>query len=114
MNKPAAINDVSDTAIWVAAHYRAKETERPDAMFRDPLAKLLVGERGAHRELAGAMGRYTEWIVLTRTVNIDDFILDGIRGGVDAVLSTGRGHGYPALPHGPAGHPQWVEADFPI
>ena len=59
MNKPAAINDVSDTAIWVA-HYRAKETLRPDAMFRDPLAKVLVGDRGESiAQSFGAMGRYT-------------------------------------------------------
>jgi O-methyltransferase involved in polyketide biosynthesis len=45
MQKAAEIRDVSDTAIWVA-YYRARETERPDAMFRDPLARVLVGDRG--------------------------------------------------------------------
>ncbi|MDE3110116.1 MAG: class I SAM-dependent methyltransferase, partial [Acidobacteriota bacterium] len=36
---------VSDTAFWVA-HYRAIEGERPDALFHDPLAGVLAGERG--------------------------------------------------------------------
>ncbi len=91
MPEPAAIKDVSDTAIWVA-WYRARETDRPDAMFRDPLAKVLVGERGEQiAKSFGAMGRYTDWIVLTRTVNIDAFILEGIRDGVDAVLNLGAG-----------------------
>jgi O-methyltransferase involved in polyketide biosynthesis len=33
------IANVSDTSFWVA-HYRAVESERPDALFRDPLAKV--------------------------------------------------------------------------
>ena len=37
--------NISDTARWVAV-YRAIESERPDAWFRDPLAKRLAGERG--------------------------------------------------------------------
>jgi methyltransferase (TIGR00027 family) len=112
MNKPAAINDVSDTAIWVA-HYRAKETERPDAMFRDPLAKILVGDRGeriAHS--FGTMGRYTDWIVLTRTVNIDSFIVDGLREGVDAVLNLGAGLDTRPYRMDLPASLQWVEADF--
>jgi len=39
------IENVSDTAFWVA-HYRAFETERADALFHDPLAGLLAGDRG--------------------------------------------------------------------
>jgi methyltransferase (TIGR00027 family) len=59
------------------------------------------------------MGRYTEWIVLTRTVNIDEFILDGIRNGVDAVLNLGAGlDTRPYRMDLPASF-QWVEADFP-
>ncbi|HEY2739416.1 MAG TPA: class I SAM-dependent methyltransferase, partial [Thermoanaerobaculia bacterium] len=40
-----AIDNVSDTARWVAV-YRAMETARPDAIFRDPFADRLAGERG--------------------------------------------------------------------
>jgi len=39
------IRDVSDTARWVAI-YRAMESERADALFRDPYARRLGGERG--------------------------------------------------------------------
>jgi hypothetical protein len=39
------IEHVSDTARWVAV-YRAMETERPDAHFRDPFARCLAGEQG--------------------------------------------------------------------
>ena len=40
-----AITHVSDTARWVAI-YRAMESERPDALFRDPYARRLAGPRG--------------------------------------------------------------------
>ena len=33
------IENVSDTARWVAV-YRAMESERPDAIFRDPFARI--------------------------------------------------------------------------
>jgi O-methyltransferase involved in polyketide biosynthesis len=39
------IADVSDTALWIAA-YRARETERAGALFHDPLAGRLAGDRG--------------------------------------------------------------------
>lgn len=109
----ALIRDVTDTAIWVA-QYRADETERPDAMFRDPLAKLLVGERGpAIARDFGVAGQYTAWTVVTRTVIIDDFITEAIAGGVDAVLNLGAGlDTRPYRMELPATL-QWVEADFP-
>lgn len=36
------IHSISDTAKWIAA-YRASESERPDAVFKDPLARKLAG-----------------------------------------------------------------------
>ena len=46
------IRDISDTARW-AAVYRAWETDRPDALFRDPFARRLAGARG--EQIAQAM-----------------------------------------------------------
>src|SRR2546422_199488 len=45
MSASGPITHVSDTARWVAL-YRAMESERPDALFRDPYARRLAGERG--------------------------------------------------------------------
>ena len=68
------IEDVSDTALWVAT-YRATESERSDALFHDPLAKVLVGERGLQiAEHMKKVGRYTRWSIVSRTVIIDRFI----------------------------------------
>ncbi|MGH7622496.1 MAG: class I SAM-dependent methyltransferase, partial [Gemmatimonadaceae bacterium] len=41
----AQIEHISDTARWVAV-YRAMETARKDAIFRDPFAARLAGEKG--------------------------------------------------------------------
>jgi O-methyltransferase involved in polyketide biosynthesis len=41
----STIENVSDTARWVAV-YRAMETARPDALFHDPYAARLAGEKG--------------------------------------------------------------------
>ena len=48
----STIHNVSDTALWVAI-FRARETEREDAIFSDPYARVLAGERG--EEIAKAM-----------------------------------------------------------
>ena len=37
MNAQNTVRGVSDTARWVA-YFRALETQRPDALFRDPYA----------------------------------------------------------------------------
>lgn len=38
------IRNISDTARW-AAVYRARESQRLDALFRDPFARRLAGAR---------------------------------------------------------------------
>lgn len=106
------IHHVSDTALWVAA-YRALESERPDALFKDPLASLVCGERG--REIARAMP-YPEilaWIMAVRTVVIDRLILEALGRGVDHVINLGAGlDTRPFRLELPAGL-HWVELDFP-
>jgi methyltransferase (TIGR00027 family) len=84
------IHDVTDTAIWVAG-YRAMESERADALFRDPLAARLAGERGRAlaENMAGA--RQFEWSLVVRTCVIDAYIREAIADGFDAVLNLGAG-----------------------
>lgn len=84
------ITDVLDTAFWIA-HYRAAETKRPDALFRDPLAGVLSGERGEKIARSMPMSFGTAWSVVLRTCIIDDFIRWAIGDGVDAVLNLGAG-----------------------
>lgn len=107
------LRDISDTAHWVAM-YRARETDRPDARFRDPYARLLAGERGEEilRRMPGA--RFSAWPTVVRTCLFDELILRCVeREGVDTVLDLGSGlctRPY-RLPL-PAGL-RWIEADLP-
>lgn len=85
------IENVSDTARWVAV-YRAMETARADAIFRDPYADRLAGERG--RQIAGEMkrGKQMAWAMIVRTAVFDEMILDRIRNhGVDTVINLAAG-----------------------
>ncbi len=111
MSEPL-IENVSDTAFWIA-HYRGVESKRPDALFQDPLAGLLAGDRGKH--IAQAMPRpyITAWMVVIRTCMIDDYIRFALAQGVDTVLNLGAGldtRPYRMeLPSALA----WVEVDYP-
>jgi methyltransferase (TIGR00027 family) len=106
------IRDVSDTSFWIA-HHRALETARPDALFRDPLAARLAGERGAKIAEAMPMPRVIGWNVVIRTCIIDDFILCAIGEGVDTILNLGAGlDTRPYRMNLPASL-RWIEADYP-
>jgi len=85
------IENVSDTARWVAI-YRAMETERPDAHFRDPYARRLAGQRGEGIVEAMQRGRSMAWPMIVRTVVFDEIILDAIRTrGADLILNLAAG-----------------------
>jgi methyltransferase (TIGR00027 family) len=85
------IENVSDTARWVAV-YRAMETARPDAIFRDPYADRLAGERGRQIVAEVKQGRQMAWAMITRTAVIDELILDRVaNGGVDTVINLAAG-----------------------
>jgi methyltransferase (TIGR00027 family) len=87
----ATIQNVPDTA-FMAAAYRALESERPHALFRDPLADKLAGERGraiiASLPPQAMMGG---WTVIIRTCIIDELIQQAIAEGVDTILNLGAG-----------------------
>ena len=84
------IRNVSDTARWVAM-YRAFESERPDALFRDPWAATLAGERG--REIVELMpdGRRLGWPMVVRTAVMDEIILREVAAGADTVINLAAG-----------------------
>lgn len=109
---PSTIRNISDTALWTAI-YRAEETARRDALFRDPLAARLAGERGrAIRENLPRRSRHA-WPFVTRTYLFDDFIMDAVRQGVDLVLNLAAG--LDTRPYRMALPPslQWIEVDLP-
>lgn len=84
------VSHVSDTARWVAT-YRAWETARPDALFRDPYAARLAGESGA--AIAQMMPKQARsgWPLVVRTKLIDNLILQSIAEGCDRVINLAAG-----------------------
>jgi len=84
------IRNVSDTALWVAI-YRAIETERADAHFRDPYARRLGGARGQAIVDALPSGAQTAWPLIVRTSVMDDIVQQCVRQGVRTVLNLAAG-----------------------
>jgi len=106
------IRNVSDTARWVAV-YRARETERPDAHFRDPFARRLAGERGEQIAQSMPLGRDNDWSMITRTCLGDDLISEQVQQGVDMVINLAAGlDARPYRMQLPASL-KWVEVDLP-
>jgi methyltransferase (TIGR00027 family) len=107
------IQNVSDTAFMVAA-WRARETERADALFRDPLAARLAGDRG--RKIIENLPRGTflgGWSVVIRTCIIDEFIRTAVAEGADTILNLGAGLDTRPYRMDLPAKLRWVEVDFP-
>jgi methyltransferase (TIGR00027 family) len=106
------IRNISDTALWSAV-YRARETERPDAVFRDPFARRLAGSRGEQIAKSMPFSERASWAWVARTFLFDEFILDQIQQGVDMVVNLAAG--LDARPYRMAlpAALRWVEVDLP-
>jgi methyltransferase (TIGR00027 family) len=106
------VRGVSDTARWVA-YFRALETERPDALFRDPYAKRLAGEHGFRIANSLPDGNKHEWAWVARTYLFDQFLRRSIHDGADFVVNLAAGlDARPYRMELPSAI-QWVEVDFP-
>lgn len=106
------ITSVSDTARWVAV-YRAMETARPDALFRDPFAARLAGERGVAMVDHMKRGRQMAWAMITRTVAFDEIILARIRAGVDRVINLAAGLDTRPWRLDVPASLRWIDVDLP-
>ncbi len=106
------IESVSDTARWVAV-YRAMESARPDALFRDPYAARLAGERGVQVANQLDRGRRAAWAMIVRTFVLDEIILAAVRSGVDLVLNLAAGLDARAWRLDLPAALRWVDVDLP-
>src|SRR5262245_57867029 len=107
------IEHISDTARWVAV-YRAMESERTDAIFRDPFAAKLAGARGEEIVEGMKRGRAMAWAMIVRTAVFDEIILEKVKGGgVDLVLNLAAG--LDARPWRLSLPPtlRWIDVDLP-
>lgn len=109
---PGTVRNVSDTARW-AAYFRAEETKRPDALFRDRFAERLCGQHGV--DIANTLpdGNKHAWAWVTRTYLFDQFVDQELRQGVDLVLNLAAGlDARPYRMQLPASL-EWIEVDLP-
>ena len=106
------VRNISDTARW-AAYFRARETERPDALFRDPYAERLAGQQGVDIANTLPEGNKHAWAWVARTYLFDQFIAQELQQGTDMVVNLAAG--LDARPYRmklPASL-QWIEVDLP-
>jgi methyltransferase (TIGR00027 family) len=106
------VRNISDTARW-AAVFRARETERADALFRDPYAERLAGKMGVDIANTLPEGNSHAWAWVARTYLFDQFITREIAQGTDMVVNLAAG--LDARPYRMAlpSSLQWVEVDLP-
>lgn len=108
-----SIQHISDTSRWMA-YVRALESQRPDALFRDPFASRLAGEAG--EKIAREIGdvEFIAQSIAVRTAVMDELILETVsQNEVDLVLNLAAGLDTRpwrlALPPGL----HWVDVDLP-
>ena len=106
------VRDISDTARWVAI-FRAEESERPDAIFQDPFARKLAGEKGEQIANAIEFSRANSWSFVARTYLFDELILQHVATKYDMVINLACG--FDTRPYRLPFPPQlkWVEVDLP-
>jgi len=105
------IRNISDTARWVAV-YRARESERPDALFKDPFARKLAGQRGEEIARSLPFAERYAWPYVARTINFDRVINDQIRQGADMVINLAAGLDARPYRMELPSQLQWVEVDL--
>lgn len=108
----STVHHVSDTALWVA-YFRARESQRPDALFRDPYAERLAGKKGFHIANSLPDGNKHEWAWVARTYLFDKFVLQEIGQGADLVVNLAAGLDARPYRLELPNRLRWIEVDFP-
>jgi methyltransferase (TIGR00027 family) len=109
---PAEVRNISDTALW-AAHFRAEESRRPDALFHDPYAEKLGASRGGEMARTLPQGLSHAWAWVARTYLFDQILQKEIAEGADLIVNCAAGlDARPYRMQLPATL-QWIEADLP-
>jgi len=108
----STVRGISDTARWVA-YFRARETERPDALFRDPYAERLAGAHGFQIANSLPDGNKHEWAWTARTYLFDQFLSRAMLEGADLVVNLAAGLDARPYRMNLPSTLQWVEVDLP-
>ena len=113
MDEPeSSIRNISDTARWVAV-YRARETERKDAVFRDQFARRLAGERGEPIAASMSFAEKNSWPFVARTWLIDQVISSQVNLGTHMVVNLAAGLDARPYRMNLPRSLRWIEVDLP-
>jgi methyltransferase (TIGR00027 family) len=112
MDGSELITHISDTSLWIAG-YRAQETERADAVFKDPLARKLAGRKGMDMVAVTPNTRAMAFAMVIRTAAIDRLVMSAVARGVDTVINLGAGLDTRPYRMQLPQTLQWMEVDFP-
>jgi len=112
MSGDPLIRDVSDTARWMAV-FRARETARPDAVFRDPFAAALAGDRGERIAAALSFANDNAWSFIARTYLFDRIVAKQVAQGCDLVVNLAAGLDTRPYRMALPASLRWVEVDLP-
>jgi methyltransferase (TIGR00027 family) len=106
------IHNIADTARWVAV-FRARESQRPDAIFRDPFAQRLAGDRGKQIAASIPFAEKNSWPFVARTWLTDRLIFEQVQGGAEMVVNLAAGLDARPYRMDLPQSLQWVEVDLP-
>src|SRR5207302_1564696 len=113
LGRLSLITHISDTARWVA-YYRAMETARPDAIFKDPFAERLAGPEGKGIVDEMKRGKQMAWAMIVRTAVFDELIMDAVRGkNVELVVNLAAGLDSRPWRLDLPPNLRWVDVDLP-
>jgi methyltransferase (TIGR00027 family) len=106
------IQNISDTAKWVAV-FRAEESERPDAIFHDPFARKLAGEKGEQIANAMEFSRKNSWSFVARTFLFDEYIKKHVDQEYDMIVNLAAGLDTRPYRMNLPPSLKWIEVDLP-
>jgi len=106
------VENISDTARWVAI-FRAEESERADAVFHDPFARKLTGEKGEQIANAIKFSRDNSWSFVARTYHFDQFIMQHVEQGYDMIINLAAGLDARAYRLQLPKTLKWIDVDLP-
>ena len=106
------VENISDTARWVAI-FRAEESERPDAVFHDPFARRLAGEKGVQIANAIEFSRKNNWTFIARTYLFDEVVMQHVEQGYDMIINLAAGLDARAYRMQLPKTLKWIDVDLP-
>jgi methyltransferase (TIGR00027 family) len=90
------------------------ETDRPDAIFRDPFARRLAGTQGEKIVNTLKSGRSAAWAMIVRTALFDEIIATAIANdGIDMVVNLAAGLDARPWRMKLPSSLRWVDVDLP-